>query len=187
MDQVYPPREDPAMAEAALVLQEPAAPTVSAPARPPLERAWFSLAFVWLTLFLFPFPLDFTPYTGKVGELYASLVWHRIVPWVGADVLRLQAPVQGGRDRQVLLALIVGPMGWGIWTRAYKPKPPLAGFYEVVEFKGPRPWKNVEISNYGSAFVLRVDGSRLRYVFSHDAEKDGLLPLDGVLSDVHRA
>src|SRR5262249_50269632 len=91
MDRVYPDQEEAAMAEPALALQEPAPAAETAPART-LRRVWFRFAFVWLALYLFPFPLGSTLFTYPITVWYRD-VWIRIVLWVGAALLHLKEPI----------------------------------------------------------------------------------------------
>lgn len=63
-----------------------------APAWPWALRLGFRFAFCWWVLYLLPFP--FGSYPGRILPLpeYDHL-WYRFVPWVGAHLLHLRAPI----------------------------------------------------------------------------------------------
>lgn len=58
--------------------------------------AWQLLGFRFLLVFfslnIFPFPLDYVPGLDVLTQWY-SQIWHTIVPWVGAKVLKLDEPI----------------------------------------------------------------------------------------------
>lgn len=49
----------------------------------------FRFAFVYLILYNLPFPLGLIPHTSSLAQIYKSLLWPRVVPWVAKHVLRL--------------------------------------------------------------------------------------------------
>jgi hypothetical protein len=55
------------------------------------EKMAFRFFFVFFVLYIFPFPLSYVPYLG--GWLSLEPLWRIIVPWTGAQVLHLPAPV----------------------------------------------------------------------------------------------
>lgn len=55
------------------------------------KRFGFRFLFCWLALYLFPFPLDYLPFTSKVWALWTD-AWHRLIPWVGARIFHLSQP-----------------------------------------------------------------------------------------------
>lgn len=55
----------------------------------PIQKITFRFFFALFILYTFPFPVDFIPY---FAYGYREL-WHLVVPWVGAHILHLPAPI----------------------------------------------------------------------------------------------
>ena len=77
--------QDPALEASAEQRQEPARWSAG------LKFA-FRLVCGYLLLFFFPFPFSLIPYADKLGDWY-ELLWHKVVPWMAAHVLRLSQPI----------------------------------------------------------------------------------------------
>jgi len=58
----------------------------------PAARFGFRLAFAYLILYNFPFPLYYIPGAYRVLSWHQPLL-HKVVPWVGSHVLRLKTPI----------------------------------------------------------------------------------------------
>src|SRR5689334_23344687 len=56
------------------------------------RRVAFRFAFAYFALYAFPSPLDSIPYLSSAGELVSNF-WNVVVPWTGANVLHLAAPI----------------------------------------------------------------------------------------------
>ena len=108
-----------------------ALPLVSTPreARPavvwhPWTRAGFRFVCVYLFLYNFPFPIGAVPYTNWLSDKY-TLLWQRIVPWVGKHILHLREDItvftNGSGDTtfdyvNVLCYLAIAMVSAAVWT-----------------------------------------------------------------------
>src|SRR5262249_38505227 len=103
-------------------------PSIGA-AAPADTRQWVAVrrfglgsALAYLVLYLFPFPFGAIPGTELVDQAWES-VWNALVPWVGAHLLRLPAPItvlpNGSGDttfnwvQQLVLLVLAGAAGLG--------------------------------------------------------------------------
>jgi hypothetical protein len=90
----------------------------------PATRVAFRFAFVYLVLYILPFPLGSFPYTDALADPYTQL-WNAVVPRVGRDVLRLgyefPIPFNGSGDRTydyvlVFCMLVLAAAASLLWT-----------------------------------------------------------------------
>jgi hypothetical protein len=88
------------------------------------QRLGFRFALVYVLLYTFPSPLDVIPWVENIGTPYEAL-WRRVVPWVGAHVLRLPQPISltpsGSGDKLfdwvlVLTLLVIAASVAIVWT-----------------------------------------------------------------------
>jgi hypothetical protein len=86
------------------------------------RRLVFHFAFVYLILYIFPFPLQYIPYANLAFVPYREL-WDWLVPWVGRNLLGLEITVRpnGSGDTtynyvQVLCFLAIAAAAAGVWT-----------------------------------------------------------------------
>lgn len=56
------------------------------------QRFGFRVTLLYVALYTFPGPIHELPGVDFIGDTYDA-VWHALVPWVGAHVLRLGQPV----------------------------------------------------------------------------------------------
>src|ERR1019366_3490976 len=68
------------------------AATVEAAAWRPDTRVAFRFFFSYFLLYLLPYPVAGVPATNWPANFYTDL-WHRIVPWVAANLLHFQQPI----------------------------------------------------------------------------------------------
>ena len=90
----------------------------------PATRVVFRFVFVYLILYILPFPLGSVPYTDALAEPYTEL-WNAIIPRVGRDVLKLDYEVavafNGSGDRTydyifVLCLLVLAVVAAALWS-----------------------------------------------------------------------
>jgi len=58
----------------------------------PATRIAFRFVFSYILLYFLPFPVAGVPSNNWPANIYADM-WHRIVPWIAANVLRLKQPI----------------------------------------------------------------------------------------------
>lgn len=90
------------------------------------QRLGFRATLLYVALYTFPGPIHELPGVDFIGDTYDA-VWHAVVPWVGAHVLRLAQPVStrpsGSGDKlfdwvQVFTMLCLAIIGAVAWTMA---------------------------------------------------------------------
>ncbi|HKQ51915.1 MAG TPA: hypothetical protein VJT74_06065 [Pyrinomonadaceae bacterium] len=90
----------------------------------PAARIFFRFGFVYLLLFILPFPLGTIPYTEALAAPYTKL-WDAVVPWVGRHVLGLSYEIgtvfNGSGDRtydyvQSLCLLMLAAAAALVWS-----------------------------------------------------------------------
>lgn len=88
----------------------------------PVKRVMFRLVFLYLLLYLLPFPLDTLPYLSAIAEPYQAL-WNTLVTWMGRQWFGLEITVlpNGSGDTtwnyvQVLCCLLLAVAGTAVWS-----------------------------------------------------------------------
>lgn len=92
----------------------------------PAKRILFRFAFVYLVLYILPFPLNLTPYVVSEGwnltQPYTDL-WNAVVPWVGQHIFQTEITVRpnGSGDTtynyvQVFCFLVLAAAVTAVWT-----------------------------------------------------------------------
>ena len=105
-----------------------------------LQRVGFRFAALYFVLYLLPFPVDYVPGASVVTGWYTK-AWEAVVPWVGANVLRLAAPItvlpNGSGDTtwsyvHNLLLLVLAAAGTLLWTALDRRRPGYAALHDWV-------------------------------------------------------
>lgn len=117
-----------------------------------VRRCAFRFALCYFVLYLFPFPLDGLPGLGWVAAEWADL-WHRIVPWVGANVLRLGKPITVFTNGSGDTTYDYLRVACGLFSSAV-----LAAIWSAVDFRRPsypglHAWLRVYV-RYALAMVM---------------------------------
>jgi hypothetical protein len=145
----------------------------------------FRFAFSYFTLYCFPFPLGYFPYTNKVSQWY-ELGWHKVVPWVAAHILKLGQPItvfsNGSGDTtydyvKVLCFFVIAAVAtimWSVldrkrasysrlhqWLRLYVRLTLGAtllsyGGYKVIPSQFPSPWQWRYLQTYGESSPMGI-------------------------------
>lgn len=88
------------------------------------QLLWFRFFLVFFSLYIFPFPLGHVPGLHILTQWYTR-IWHAVVPWVGAQVLKLDEPItiffSGSGDKTydyvfLLIAFTCSLVAATLWT-----------------------------------------------------------------------
>jgi hypothetical protein len=148
-------------------------------------RIVFRFAFSYFTLYCFPFPLGYFPYTDKVSQWY-ELGWHKTVPWVAAHLLKLGQPItvfsNGSGDTtydyvKVLCFLVIAAVATIVWSALDRKRTSYSqlhqwlrlyvrltlgatllsyGGYKVVPSQFPPPWQWRYLQTYGESSPMGI-------------------------------
>ena len=72
----------------------------------PVQKFLFRFSCCFFLIYIFPFPLDSIPFTNEISSWHEKLIkwyfavfdfysglWHKLIPWVGEHILRLQTKI----------------------------------------------------------------------------------------------
>ncbi len=126
------------------------------------RRVAFRFAFLYVVLYVFPFPIGNLPGTTWPGERYQDL-WNAILPWIGKRVFRLdEVPIQptGSGDTaaaylQIACVVALAALGTAVWSwiRRLRPGDDRALMPWLLVYL--RYWLAATLITYGAVKILK--------------------------------